>query len=64
MTSFHDILNRALTKQIDESSDIDVNIVQQLHDRGFIDAVEDNTLGPLCYFEPRINFRGQEWLEK
>jgi hypothetical protein len=57
------LLNNPDISHINSDSNIDVNIVKQLYEARLIDALDASEELGLCYQEPRVNIRGQEWIK-
>jgi hypothetical protein len=54
----------ALPEQVDESSNISVTVVRELHEAGYLQAIDVSTFDGIAYLEPRITLEGREYLRK
>lgn len=46
----------------ESSSEVDVRILKELLDIGYVEAADACSDDGLCYLEPRITMQGREWL--
>lgn len=46
----------------DSTSEIDVKVIKELHDKGLINAIDCCTKSGLSFLTPQINLNGKEWL--
>jgi len=67
MKEYIDTLNTLIQspniEKIDNlTEELDVHLVKELYDRGFIDGVYINNKSTLGFIEPKVNIIGKEWL--
>jgi hypothetical protein len=56
------ITNPNISSVSESSSDVDVRVLKELHDIGYVEAADACSDDGLCYLEPRITMQGRKWL--
>jgi|SRR5690554_4939475 len=56
------IIDKRVIERVNESSDIDVSLIKELHDSGLIEAIDACSFDGLEYLEVKPNLNGRQWL--